>query len=382
MTAAGKKQHVLVCGGGYAGVEAAHKLARTGKVDVTLCDPKDYFELNFITPRALVDRDVAEKHLCYKFEEMRNIGTFVQAKVVELTDQNATLSNGNTIAFDYAIISSGSSYADTSFKGTVPSAEERVKEVVSKYKEIQNAKSVVVAGGHYVGCEMAAELSEVASKPKVTIVQSHCALMDASPAKTQAYVKNFMEKRDVKVLLDHRMDVDDAGVHSHNGKALDPQPDVVFWATGFKTNNDYVRKGLGDEVMNDKNAVMVDEFLRVKGHPKIFALGDANDVEEYKLAYLAYQHGDLTCRNILKLAVNPDASLTAWKPYGGFPMFYLTLGKKKGVMVCNQKTHIGWVPTAVIGMMSKAKMTQKELDVHPSKESMTHKKELNLHSSK
>uniref|UniRef100_A0A7S1XGP2 FAD/NAD(P)-binding domain-containing protein n=1 Tax=Erythrolobus australicus TaxID=1077150 RepID=A0A7S1XGP2_9RHOD len=354
---------VLVCGGGFAGVEAAYKLARTGKVEVTLVDPKDYFELNFITPRAIVDRDVAQNYVVYKFEDMDNIGRFVQAKVVELTDDSATLSNGETISFDYAIIASGSTYADPIFKGIVPSAEERLKELEAKYTAIREAKTLVIAGGHYVGCETAAEFSELPTKPKVTIVQSHCALMDASPAKTQQYVKDFMEKRGVEVLLDHRMDIDENGVYSHNGKALDPQPDLVFWATGFKTNNDYVRKGLGDDVMNKANAVMVDEFLRVKGHPKIFALGDANDVAEYKLAYLAYQHGDLTCRNILRLIADPNGALTAWKPFGGFPMFYLTLGKKKGVLVAKETKHIGWVPTSILGMIAKSKMTGKALGI-------------------
>jgi len=328
--------------------------------DITLVDPKDYFELNFISPRAIVDPPTAKNMLVQKYSSIKTIGKFIQARIDELTDTHALLSNGEKVEFDYAVIATGSRYADSAFKGTVTSAEERLKEMAELHDKVMNSKSIVIAGGHYVGVEMAAEIADLPSPPPTTIVQSHCALMDASPPKTQLYVKNFMEKKNIKVLLDHRLDLED-GVYKQNGAPLEPQPDLVFWAIGFKVNSDFVGKGLGEDVLEKNGAVKVDLTLRVNGHPKIFCVGDASNLDEYKLAYLSMQHGFLVAKNLKALKKNPEAKLTEWKLYGGLPMFYLTLGKKKGIMVVNKKTHTTLVPTAVMGMIAKGKMTEGKL---------------------
>lgn len=60
------------------------------------------------------------------------------------------------------------------------------------------------------------------------------------------------------------------------------------------------------------------DTLQVLGHSNIFAVGDATDVKETKLGYLASAQGQLVAKNIQALAAGKP--LTAWKPNGGFPV--------------------------------------------------------------
>ena len=48
---AGRRMHVVVIGGGFAGITVAHGLEKSRAVDITLVDTKDYFEV--CTPPSL-----------------------------------------------------------------------------------------------------------------------------------------------------------------------------------------------------------------------------------------------------------------------------------------------------------------------------------------
>jgi hypothetical protein len=84
----------------------------------------------------------------------------------------------------------------------------------------------------------------------------------------------------------------------------------------------------------------------VAGHPNIFALGDACNVPEEKLAYLAQAHGALVAGNIAALAAARGSSggageggaaaapkLAAWRPGFGLPgkVMIVSLGRRCGV---------------------------------------------------
>ena len=45
--------------------------------------------------------------------------------------------------------------------------------------------------------------------------------------------------------------------------------------------------------MTEAGALQVDEYLKVKGHDNVYALGDVTDVPEEKMAYVAKLHADI-----------------------------------------------------------------------------------------
>ena len=44
--------------------------------------------------------------------------------------------------------------------------------------------------------------------------------------------------------------------------------------------------------MDERGALKVNEFLQVEGHQDIFAIGDCNNIDEPKMAYLAGLQGE------------------------------------------------------------------------------------------
>lgn len=60
--------------------------------------------------------------------------------------------------------------------------------------------------------------------------------------------------------------------------------------------------------------------LQVPGRDNMFAVGDATNVKEAKLGYLAGEHGKLVARNITAAAAGKP--LKAWKPNGGLEVSF------------------------------------------------------------
>jgi pyruvate/2-oxoglutarate dehydrogenase complex dihydrolipoamide dehydrogenase (E3) component len=65
----------------------------------------------------------------------------------------------HSIAFDLAVVATGSRYVDPLIKAEVPTVVERSAQIAAANRQLANARSVVVAGGGPVGVETAAELS-------------------------------------------------------------------------------------------------------------------------------------------------------------------------------------------------------------------------------
>jgi hypothetical protein len=59
---------------------------------------------------------------------MQPHGTFIQGEVVALSDSSATLADGTQLAFDYAVIATGSSYA-VGKSSTATTLQQRLQEL-------------------------------------------------------------------------------------------------------------------------------------------------------------------------------------------------------------------------------------------------------------
>lgn len=100
--------HVVIVGGGYAGITAAAHLDKY--CQVTLIDPKDAFHHCIGSLRCVVEQSFIKKTLIPYEDSLAN-GTFIQAKCVSvhLSLKKVTLSNGQELEYDYLIFACGSS---------------------------------------------------------------------------------------------------------------------------------------------------------------------------------------------------------------------------------------------------------------------------------
>ncbi|KAG2433699.1 hypothetical protein HXX76_008068 [Chlamydomonas incerta] len=347
------KPRLLIIGGGFAGVTLARKTSAFA--DVTIVDPKSYFELTWATVRGIVDPQVASQSVI-NYKDISGMGRFIQASVTSLSAKSAVLSNGETLAFDYAALCTGSSYSDSAFKSTAAtSREQRLAEMKTLTEDIKAAKSIVVVGGGPAGVEVAAEIVEAHAGKAVTLVHPGAQLLSGTPPKAGESAKKWLEAHRVTVLLNSSVQGKPEG-HGPATLTLDGKEsrtlnaDLVLWCAGARPNTAFLRGGELEGCLTEQGAIKVLPSLQVEGHPHMFALGDVNNVPEAKLGYLAVEHGKLVAVSLKTLiAAKPGASpkLGAWKPNMGNQMMIVSLGRGDGVCRINGNVCGGCLPANI-----------------------------------
>lgn len=104
--------------------------------------------------------------------------------------------------------------------------------------------------------------------------------------------------------------------------------DMVIVCTGATRRN-----GNLVAAVNAANQVTVQPDLQVTGLPKVYCIGDANDVKETKMAYFAGKQGTLAAENILQ--ANAGKATKPYVPMDGnkdFGVMLVPLGPHKGVV--------------------------------------------------
>lgn len=336
------KKKILVMGGGATGHQIAYQLRDTA--DVTLVDPKTYWEVPMAVPRLLVEPDSLPARL--RFDSFLAGAAHVQGKVVKLAEGAATvaLENGTqqVLPFDYAVIATGSRTIDPLIKAQAKTESERAAEIAAMNTRLRAARAVVVAGGGPVGVETAAELAETFPHMKVTLVHGADRLLERAPSKFPAWAEKTLKAHGVTLVLNEMVSAPGLGqqptdgkVQTASGKVI--EADTVIWAAGVKPLTDFVASSWPAAVQAD-GFLKTDAYLRLEGHPNVFVAGDVTNLPEARLAIIGGLHVKSVVAN-LKTLVSADAPETAkLKPYKPAPpgkgmgkMMIVTLGRKDGL---------------------------------------------------
>jgi NADH dehydrogenase FAD-containing subunit len=262
-------KRVVVIGGGYAGIAAARVL--DGATDVTLVNRKESFFHVVAALRAAVDERWTEVPFI-PYDRLLRRGRFVRATVtgLDVQERMVFLQDGEPLPFDAVIIATGSdASAPARYAGVT--ADEATQAMRRHQNDIAAASSIVVVGGGPVGVELAGEIRAIHATTPVTIVESSSALLSGSgSAALGRRAKDLLERQDVVVRLGQRLE---------RTAEVDPGA-LVLNAAGSLPNTAW----MGDEQLTDRGLIRVDEHLRVRGSERVFAIGDAADIRESKLA--------------------------------------------------------------------------------------------------
>lgn len=307
-------KHVVIIGAGFAGVSAAKGFAGSdpSAFTVTLIDrntyqssPNDFYEVATVFLEEQF-RHTASKSaywhargsVAIPLKDVFSDGSvsLVQGTVtgVNMEQHAVTLANGERISFDYLVIALGS---ETNFYN-IPHLEEYALglKTVHDALNIRNAVDelfmrvprqdsirVVIGGGGYTGCELAAELVGYMQKLSRMHGRPHgkteCVVLEAGPsiigtispwAQRKALAR--LQKLGVEVRVHARVaDVSQTELVLASGDQVPYH--LLIWTAGI-TANRLSSSIEGISLEGHKSCIAVDSMLRVNPFKTVYAVGD------------------------------------------------------------------------------------------------------------
>ena len=356
--------HVVILGGGFAGLYAAKALKRAA-VHVTVIDRSNHhlFQplLYEVATAALSPADIASP-IRKILARQRNATVFMgEAQRIDLANRVVHLSDG-TLHYDYLVIATGATH---SYFGhdewepfapglkTIDDALEIRRRFLLAFEAAEReadpaarrAKlTFVVVGGGPTGVEMAGTMSELARRSiprdfrsidtttaRVILLEAQERLLTAYPPKLSEHAKRDLEKLGVDVRLNSRVTgIDGDGVMIGSERI---EAENVIWAAGVLASD--LGKSLGVP-LDRQGRVIVERDLSIPGYPNVFVAGDLAHVVDPKtgkdvpgIAPAAMQMGRYVARVIAARAAD---SSSAVKPFHYLDKGMLaTIGRAKAV---------------------------------------------------
>ena len=279
MTHLRNRPRVLVLGGGYAGMVAAARAARGGRAEVTLLDARDRFTQRIRLHELLAGSEPASPGFAPLLAR-RGI-RFVQGWAERLDPARAAVTGRAAqggrleLGYDWLVLALGSRTADG-----VPGAAEHalrlddpaaVRAAAARVRELAGAGGrVLVVGGGLTGVESAAELAERFPGLRVALATAGGLDEGYAPA-AAAHLRARLAALGVDVREHAAVREVEAGRAWLDDGTAEPfglcvwcgglQAPALAWDAGFATDA--------------CGRVRTDAALRVPGHPRVFAAGDA-----------------------------------------------------------------------------------------------------------
>ena len=296
-------KHVVIVGGGFAGLNAARKLGGMKEVRVTLVDRQNYhlFQplLYQVAMAGLSPAEIATpiRSLLARF---RNI-TVLQGDVRHVDLQAGTISvDFGRLGFDYLLLCCGSlpSYFGNSdweehapSLKTIPQATEIRRRLLNAFEAAERTDdpekrrqllTFVVIGGGPTGVELAGAIGEMSRftlardfrnidtrLTRVILIESGPRILSMFSGQQASRATRDLEKLGVQVWLNCRVTrIDEQGIEVGAERV---RASTVLWAAGVRG----VELDRQDSLEVDRQGrVIVNEDLSVDGHPNVFVAGD------------------------------------------------------------------------------------------------------------
>jgi NADH dehydrogenase len=332
----GTLPHVVVVGGGFAGLSTVRKLAGQ-PVRVTIINKHNFHTflplLYQVATAGLEPADVAYP-IRTIFGHAKNISVrHASVKAVDQVRSVVVLDDGAEIGYDHLVVATGATASFFNIPGaakyamplyTLSNARRLRNRLLRSLEDTELAAesssvslNFVVVGGGPTGVETAGALSELIdivikrdglrldpSKVRIRLVDVAPRLLTAFPETASTYAKKELEKMGVDVELGRSVvEVDDHSIVFSDGVHLDAA--AVIWAAGVTVNGT-----LADSLDGQKGPsgrVLVGPDLRLVNSENVWSVGDAAAIPDVKsgfypqLAPVAIQSGRHCAAQILRV---------------------------------------------------------------------------------
>ena len=288
---------VIIIGGVAGGATAAARIRRLDeKAQIIIFERSGYISyancgLPYYIGDVIEDSDELTLQTPESFYDRFRIDARVLHEVIAIQPESKTvkvkkLETGEIFeeSYDKLILSPGAKPAQPRIPGanmdkvfTLRTVEDtfRIKEFIKQ----NNPKSVVLAGGGFIGLELAENLKELGMD--VTIVQRPKQLMNPFDPDMAAFIHNTVRKQGIKLALGYTVEgfeEKDGGVDVLLKDAKSMHGDMVVLAIGI-TPDTALAKAAGLE-LGMKESIVVNDRMETS-IPDIYAAGDAVQVKHY-----------------------------------------------------------------------------------------------------
>ena len=288
---------VLIVGGVAGGATAAARIRRLDETaEITVFERSGYISyancgLPYYIGDVIMDSEELTLQTPQSFYSRFRINMKVHHEVTAIHPDRKTISVKNLEtgeefeeSYDKLILSPGAKPTQPQIPGvgmekvfTLRTVEDtfRIKEYINKHQP----RSAVLAGGGFIGLELAENLKELGMD--VTIVQRPKQLMNPFDADMASFIHSEMRKHGVKLALGHTVEgfeEKDGGIDILLKDEMPLHADMVVLAIGV-TPDTHLAKDAGLE-LGIKGSIVVNDRMETSA-PDIFAAGDAVQVKHY-----------------------------------------------------------------------------------------------------
>jgi len=335
-------KHIVIIGGGFAGINLAKKLGKVSSYKVTLVDKNNYnffppllyqVSTGYLDPSSITFpfRNLFRGQVNLRFR----MGTFEEVKPEE---QKIILNNGE-LTYDYLVLATGTQTnyfgLDQIEKHAIPmkTLEDALDMRNLLLQRLEQATRIddtsqrlpylnmVIAGGGPTGVEISGVFAElrnhtirkefpelIGSGSRIYLINGGGELLSPMSEKSQKYTLEQLQSMGVEVLLNTRVvDFDGEKVLMKDGSHIYSKN--LIWATGV---TGFRFKGIPDTSYVRGNRLKVDEVNRIEGLKNVYAIGDSSlSVSDPKfptghpqLAQVAMQQGRVLAKNFKRMVKN------------------------------------------------------------------------------
>ena len=339
------KKHIVIVGGGFAGLELVKVLNRSGKYKITLVDMNNY---NFFPPLLyqLAAGFMEPSSISYPFRRLfrkyKN-ARFRMATLREVvpSENKLILSNGE-LHYDVLVMATG---AESNFFGNKDVEEKAMpmktvgdalmlrnlvytrleRATRTEDKELRRKLlSFAIAGAGPTGVELSGIFAEMKQNimrkdyPELTyddlgdiyLIDGQNTVLAPMSKKAQAYTEKILLKKGVKLKLGVQVtDFLNDEVYLSDGTVLDARN--LIWAAGISAKT---FKGIDDkQYLGRGRRMKTDAYNKMEGFENIYAIGDSSIMTadphfpqgHPQLAQVALQQANNLGKNFNKDFVNP-----------------------------------------------------------------------------
>ena len=299
------RPHVVIIGGGFAGLTAARTLAKAD-VRITLIDRTNHHlfqPLLYQVAMAVLNPADITVPIRWMLRHQPNV-TVIMAEVdsIDAERQCLTLDGGSTtVDWDYLLVAAGARHAyfghpewESNAPGlkSIEDALEMRRRFLLSFEAAERASAAgerdalltfVIVGGGPTGVELAGMIPEITKKAmkgdfrridpataRVILLEGGPRLLAPFPENLSARARRDLEELGVEVRLNTVVTgVDDGGVTLQSGERIEAH--TVFWGAGNQASP--LAKQLGVP-LDRAGRVVVESDLSVPGHDHVFAIGD------------------------------------------------------------------------------------------------------------